>query len=188
MHKPIKAIILDRDGTLIHDKPGRYLSKPEALRLYKNTAPALKILAEAGYKLFVVSNQSGIGRGYFTEQTARAINRRMTDSLKKTGVVIADIVFCPHAPDEKCACRKPLPKMGEDLIKKHGIKPAESYMVGDKLSDVKFGHALGMKTIFVKTGNGRHQLEKYGSKIQTEKIAADILAAAKWIAKYEIQN
>ncbi len=184
----IKAVILDRDGTLIHDKPGHYLSRPENLKLYKNTAEALKLLCDAGFKLFVVSNQSGIGRGYFTDETARAINKRMTDLLAKSGVVITDISYCPHAPKEACTCRKPLPHMGLELIKRYKLAPALSYMVGDKLSDLKFGRALGMTPVFVKTGNGKHQLEKYADEIKTEKTAPDILAAAKWIIKHEIQN
>lgn len=182
----IKAVILDRDGTLIFDRPGHYLSRPEDLRLYKHTPDALALLCKAGFKLFVVSNQSGIGRGYYSDETARAINKRMTDLLHPSGARIEEIVYCPHAPSEKCSCRKPLPEMGLRLIDKHGINPARSYMVGDKLSDMQFGHSLGLTPVFVKTGNGRHQLEKHGNELKTEKITPDILSAAKWIIKHEI--
>lgn len=182
-----KAVLLDRDGTIIHDRPGRYLSKPENLKLYKNSVPALKLLAGAGFKLFIVSNQSGIGRGYFTKQTVDEINAHMTRLLKKDGIVISGIYYCPHAPGQNCQCRKPAPQMGKQIIKEHGIDPLKSYMIGDKLSDIKFGKALGLKTVFVKTGNGRSQLEKYKT-ISADKNAANILDGARWILNNEIQN
>ena len=112
----IKAVFLDRDGTLIYEKPGVYLSDPQQVRLYKSTKPALELLAKSGFSLFMVSNQSGIGRGYFTEQDVRAVHARLAELLHPTK--LQDIVFCPHTPDEHCACRKPQPKLGTDLIKK----------------------------------------------------------------------
>ena len=108
-----KAIFLDRDGTLIYEKPGVYLSDPKQLRLYKSTKPALALLSKSGFKLFIVSNQSGIGRGYFTEKEVNAVHAHLKTLLKPAR--IEEIVFCPHAPDEHCACRKPLPKMGLDF-------------------------------------------------------------------------
>ncbi|MDD4004469.1 MAG: HAD family hydrolase [Elusimicrobiaceae bacterium] len=183
-----KGVFLDRDGTLIHDRPGHYLARPQDLRLYKHTPQALRILAQAGFKLFVVSNQSGIGRGYYTDETARAINKRMTGLLEQEGVIITDIAYCPHAPAEHCVCRKPLPYMGLRFIEKYGLNPKLCYMVGDKLSDLEFGRALGVTAIFVRTGNGRQQLQKHGNELTTEIIARDILSAAEWITKHEIQN
>ena len=176
----IKAVFLDRDGTLIYEKPGVYLCDPKQVRLYKSTRPALKLLAKNGFKLFMVSNQSGIGRGYFTEKEVNAVHAHLQHLLKPEH--LEDIVFCPHAPDEKCACRKPQPKMGLDLIKKHRVDPKQSYMIGDKKADVEFGHALGCKAILVTTANGKNHLKKY-PQLRPEKVATNLLNAAKFIVK-----
>ena len=94
----IKAVFLDRDGTLIYEKPGVYLSNPSQVRLYKSTQPALSLLTKEGFKLFIVSNQSGIGRGYFTAKEVNAVHAHLMKLLKPAR--IEEIVFCPHAPDE----------------------------------------------------------------------------------------
>lgn len=176
----IKAVFLDRDGTLIYEKPGVYLSDPKQVKLYKSTQPALELLAQNGFKLFIVSNQSGIGRGYFTEKEVNAVHARLCHLLRPAR--IEEIVFCPHAPDAHCTCRKPQPKMGLDLIKKHHIDPKQSYMIGDKKADVEFGQALGCKTILVTTANGRHHLQKYPA-LHPDKIANNLLNAAKYIVR-----
>lgn len=176
----IKAVFLDRDGTLIYEKPGVYLCDPKQVYLYKSTRPALALLAKNGFKLFMVSNQSGIGRGYFTEQEVNAVHARLQHLLKPAR--LEEIVFCPHAPDEKCACRKPQPKMGLDLIKKYHIDPQKSYMIGDKKADVEFGHALGCKAVLVTTANGKNHLKKY-PQLCPEKVATNLLNAAKFIVK-----
>ena len=119
MSGKIKAVFMDRDGTLIHEKPGTYLSDPAKVRPYKSTAPALALLKEHGFKLFIVSNQSGIGRGYFTEKEVNKVHARLLDLLKPAK--IEEIVFCPHAPTETCDCRKPKPQLGLYLIKKYNL-------------------------------------------------------------------
>ena len=176
----MKAVFLDRDGTLIYEKPGVYLSRPEQVRLYKSTKPALELLSKNGFQLFIVSNQSGIGRGYFTEKEVNAIHTHLCKLLKPAR--IQEIAFCPHAPDEHCACRKPQPKMGLDLIKKYHIDPKHSYMIGDKKADVEFGRAIGCKTILVTTANGHRHLKKYPD-LHPDKIATNLLNAAKFILK-----
>ena len=176
----IKAVFLDRDGTLIYEKPGVYLCDPKQIRLYKSTRPALALLSKSGFKLFIVSNQSGIGRGYFTEKEVNAVHTRLRSLLKPAH--IEEIVFCPHAPDEKCACRKPLPKMGLTLIKQYNIDPSTSYMIGDKKADVEFGRALGCKTVLVTTANGHRHLQKYPD-LHPDKIATNLLNAAKFIIR-----
>ena len=176
----IKAVFLDRDGTLIYEKPGVYLSRPEQVRLYKSTRPALALLSKSGFKLFIVSNQSGIGRGYCTAKEVRAVHAHLVKLLRPAQ--IEEIVFCPHAPDEHCACRKPQPKMGLELIKKYQIDPSRSYMIGDKKADVEFGRALGCKTVLVTTANGHRHLKKYPN-LQPDKIATNLLNAAKFIVQ-----
>ncbi len=176
----IKAVFLDRDGTLIYEKPGVYLSDPAHVRLYKSTRPALSLLTKSGFHLFIVSNQSGIGRGYFTEKQVNAVHAHLLDLLRP--VKIEDIVFCPHAPDAHCACRKPNPKLGLDLIQKYHIDPAQSYMIGDKKADVEFGQALGVRTVLVTTANGRRHLNKYPD-LHPNKVATNLLRAAQFIVQ-----
>jgi D-glycero-D-manno-heptose 1,7-bisphosphate phosphatase len=110
MSGKIKAVFLDRDGTVIHEKPGTYLSDPAKVRPYQSAAAAFKLLKKLGFHFFIVSNQSGIGRGYFTEKEVNAVNARMLNLLKPA--VIEEIVFCPHAPEQHCSCRTPNPKLG----------------------------------------------------------------------------
>lgn len=176
----IKAVFLDRDGTLIYEKPGIYLSDPQQVHLYKSTQPALALLSKSGFKLFIVSNQSGIGRGYFTAKEVNAVHAHLQKLLKPAH--IEEIVFCPHAPDEKCTCRKPQPQMGLRLIQKYNIDPKSSYMIGDKKADIDFGRALGCKTVLVTTANGHRHLKKYPD-LHPDKIATNLLNAAKFIVR-----
>ena len=176
----IKAILMDRDGTVIREIPGGYLADPKRVRLYKNTLKAFRLFKKMGYKLFVVSNQSGIGRGYFTDKEARAVNAQMLKLLKPAATVEA-VYYCPHAPEQPCSCRKPAPKIGLGIIKKYKVDAAKSFMIGDKKSDVDFGRALGMKSVLVLTGDGRRQRAKYKSSLRADKITADIYGAAKYI-------
>ena len=176
----IKAILMDRDGTVIREKPGVYLADPKRVKLYKNTLKAFRLFKKMNYKLFIVSNQSGIGRGYFTDKETRAVNARMLGLLKPAATVQA-VYYCPHAPNQPCACRKPAPKMGRDIIKKYKVDAAKSFMIGDKKSDIDFGRALGMKSILVLTANGRRQKTKYKETLLAGKITADIYGAAKYI-------
>ena len=181
----IKAVFLDRDGTIIEEKPGVYLSDPEKVRLYKSTLPALRLLKQNGFKLFLVSNQSGIGRGYFTEKEVNRVHARLKQLLRP--VRLEEIVFCPHAPEDNCSCRKPHPQMGNYLIQKYHITPSASYMIGDKKADVEFGHALGCKSILVTTANGKKHLQKY-PQLQPEKVANNLLNAARFIIKDSGEN
>lgn len=180
MSNQIKAIFFDRDGTLIHEKPGTYLSDPDAVRLYAPVKPALIKLTRAGFQFFIVSNQSGIGRGYFTEKEVHAVHARLCQLLDP--VVVREIVFCPHAPEQKCNCRKPATRLGQQLISKYNIDPSLSFMVGDKKADVQFGAALGFHTVLMTTANGKNHLQKYPD-LKPDFIAKDMLAAARYILR-----
>ncbi|ACC98455.1 Histidinol-phosphate phosphatase family protein [Elusimicrobium minutum Pei191] len=175
----IKAVFLDRDGTLIYEKPGVYLSSPEKVVLYKSSMPALKLLTKLGYKIFIVSNQSGIGRGYFTSEQVDKVHEHLKKMIKP--YVIEDIVYCPHAPWQTCLCRKPNPILGQKLAKKYNIDRSKSFMIGDKKSDVDFGINLGAVPVLVRTANGNAQIKKYGKNIKAAKIASNLLGAAKYI-------
>ena len=180
MQNPIKAVFFDRDGTLIHEKPGTYLSDPAKVKLYAPVPAALARLQKEGFLFFIVSNQSGIGRGYFTEKEVNAVHARLQTLLKPAR--IQEIVFCPHSPDQKCACRKPGTLLGEQLVRKYHIDPARSFMVGDKKADVLFGQALGVKSVLVTTANGKKHLQKYPD-LKPDFVAKDMLAAARYILK-----
>ena len=117
------AVLLDRDGTLIEDK--HYLSEPSGVALLPGVGPALSRLVQAGHRLFLVSNQSGVGRGYFTEQAVVACQKRLEELLEPYGVAFTDAVWCPHAPEESCFCRKPLPGMFDELRDRHGLRNCE---------------------------------------------------------------
>ena len=159
-----KAIFLDRDGTINVEKD--YIYKSEDLVFEEGTIEALKILKNLGYILIVVSNQSGIARGYFTEEDLNIFNNNMNEILKKNGVEITEFYCCPHHPDgigeykKVCECRKPNNKMIEDAIKKYNIDREKSYMIGDKTSDIGAGIKSNLKTVLVKTGYGLKDMEK----------------------------
>jgi len=159
-----KAIFLDRDGTINVEKD--YIYKSEDLVFEEGTIEALKTFKNLGYILIVVSNQSGIARGYFTEEDLNIFNNNMNEILKKNGVEITEFYCCPHHPDgigeykKVCECRKPNNKMIEDSIKKYNIDREKSYMIGDKTSDIGAGIKSNLKTVLVKTGYGLKDMEK----------------------------
>ena len=159
-----KAIFLDRDGTINVEKD--YIYKSEDLVFEEGTIEALKTFKNLGYILIVVSNQSGVARGYFTEEDLNIFNNNMNEILKKNGVEITEFYCCPHHPDgigeykKVCECRKPNNKMIEDAIKKYNIDREKSYMIGDKTSDIGAGIKSNLKTVLVKTGYGLKDMEK----------------------------
>ena len=159
-----KAIFLDRDGTINVEKD--YIYKSEDLVFEEGTIEALKTFKNLGYILIVVSNQSGIARGYFTEKDLNIFNNSMNEILKKNGVEITEFYCCPHHPDgigeykKVCECRKPNNKMIEEAIKKYNIDREKSYMIGDKTSDIGAGLKSKLKTVLVKTGYGLKDMEK----------------------------
>lgn len=144
------AIFLDRDGTLIEEV--NYLSRVEDLRLFPFTAEAVKRLKEHGFLVIVVTNQSGIGRGVYTEADMHSIHSAIQEEL--SGAIDA-FYFCPHLPDGDCECRKPGLGMIESAIRDFQIDLERSWMVGDKKIDVETGIAANMSTILVSTGYGR---------------------------------
>ncbi len=150
-----KALFLDRDGTLIEDVP--YSEDPMAMTLLPTTIPALKKASLSGYLCIIVTNQSGIARGLMTESGFWARQHRLLAMLLAQGIEIVDTLFCPHHPtagvvpgySQACDCRKPNPGMLVTAIERHGIDPASSYMVGDKVSDVEAGQRAGVTGILI---------------------------------------
>lgn len=148
-----RAVFLDRDGTLVIEK--NYLSRPEDVVFFPGAADALRRLVEAGFVLIIVTNQSGIGRGYYTLADMHRVNQRVTDELAREGVRFAKIYFAPEAPEQPSRGRKPSPQFLFDARDEFGIDLAQSYMVGDKLLDLECGWNAGVRRSFlVRTGYG----------------------------------
>lgn len=144
----MKAIFLDRDGTIIIDK--HYLHKVEEVEFLPGSLEALKNFDTDGYKLFLVTNQSGVSRGYFNYESIKPIHSHMNLILKKNNISpFQDIKICPHQASDQCDCRKPSPKMIMELIEKYKIDPANSFMFGDKDSDVQAGINANLKASFL---------------------------------------
>ncbi|SNR88374.1 D-glycero-alpha-D-manno-heptose-1,7-bisphosphate 7-phosphatase [Desulfurobacterium atlanticum] len=143
-----KAIFLDRDNTLIEDEG--YIHEPEKVKLLPTVGEGLKLLKEKGFLLIVVSNQSGIGRGYFKEEDFHAVNKKLNSLLKENfNVEIDDFFFCPHKPDDNCLCRKPKTLLFKKAAEKWKINISESFMIGDKEIDVEAGKNAGCKRSFL---------------------------------------
>lgn len=173
-----KAIFLDRDGVV--NKEVNYLADPANFEFIEGTIQALKILKKKGYKLIVITNQSGIARGYYTVEVMKEIHQKMEKILASHGIKLDDILFCPHHPDftGPCDCRKPQPGMLLDAQKKHNLNLKRSYLVGDKLSDIHAGIRANCKTTLVLTGHGSEEKKKIGD-IQPDYIYKDLLEFAK---------
>ncbi|MEE9399130.1 MAG: HAD family hydrolase [Dehalococcoidales bacterium] len=142
-----RAIFLDRDGTMAKDV--HYCHRPEDFELFPDTAKAINLWHERGFKVIIVTNQSGVARGYFTEETLARIHDKMKKELAKDGAFVDAIYYCPHHPDDNCDCRKPKPKMVLRATKEHNIDLSQSFVVGDLPIDIGLGRAVGAKTILI---------------------------------------
>lgn len=154
------AIILDRDGTVIEEK--HYLHDPDGVELIPGAAQALARCAQRGAKLYIASNQSGIGRGYYNEAAFHAVNARIAELLAPFGATFEEAACCPHIPAHGCDCRKPALGMWESLREKHRLDPQSTVMIGDKIADVAFGRNAGLYTVLVQTGHGPENFAKLG--------------------------
>lgn len=142
-----RAVFIDRDDTIAKDVP--YCSRPEDLEILDGAPEAIARLNDAGFLVVVVTNQSGIGRGYFDERTLKEIHDRMISDIGSKGGRIDAIYHCPHHPDDGCGCRKPEIGMGLKAISDLGIDPERSFMIGDSDADAEFGRRLGCRTLRV---------------------------------------
>jgi UDP-glucose-4-epimerase GalE len=178
-----KAVFLDRDGTLNED-PG-YLNDPEKLVLLEGVEASLKRLKEAGFKLIVTSNQSGVGRGLIPPTMLPKIHDRLNELLRPEGAIIDHFELCLHRPEEDCECRKPKAKLIVDGAHELGVDVSRSYMVGDKLTDVDSGKNAGCKaSILVCTGSGA-QAVKAMKADQSDFVGANLTEVADWILAQE---
>jgi len=175
-----QAVFLDRDGTLIEER--NYLSRPEDVAVFPGVGLALKKLQTQGLKLFIVSNQSGVGRGYFTLADVERVNQRLLGELASAGVRFEKIYIAPEAPETPSRGRKPSPQFLYDARDEFGVDLAASYIIGDKLIDLECGWNAGVKRcILVRTGYGAEVERKSPAKLGNALAVDDLTQAADWI-------
>lgn len=175
-----RAVFLDRDGTLIVEK--NYLSDPAQVELLPGVPAALKQLQDAGFLLFIVTNQSGIGRGYYTVEAMHRVHQRLAAELARHGVRIEKIYFAPEAPDAPSRGRKPSPQFLFDARDEFGLDLAASYMIGDKWIDLECGWNAGLRqSILVRTGYGAEVERAMKDKLDAALVVDDLPGAAQRI-------
>jgi len=156
---PNKLIVLDRDGVINYDSDDYVKSVDEWIPL-PGSMEALAKLTQAGFKIAIATNQSGISRGYFTVATLAAMHQKMLTLASEAGAKIDYIAYCPHGPDDHCDCRKPLPGLIHQIEKALNLSAKGCYMVGDSLRDLQAGQAAGLVPALVLTGKGKRTLDK----------------------------
>lgn len=171
-------VFLDRDGTLIREK--NYLKDPDEVELLPGVAEGLKMLQDEGAVLVIVSNQSGVARGFFGVDAVEAVNRRTLQLLADQDVVITNVYYCPHHPDEQCLCRKPEPGMLIEAAEASGLDLHSAFMIGDKRADVGAGKNAGTRTILLLTGHGQTEAAAPDGP-SADYVAENFSAAAAWI-------
>jgi D-glycero-D-manno-heptose 1,7-bisphosphate phosphatase len=181
------AVFLDRDGTIIEEVG--YLNSPEQVLLLPRAAQAIRRLNERGVPVVVVTNQSGVARGLFTEESVLAVHAAVRTLLSAQGAWIDAFYFCPHHPDgtipgysRHCACRKPLPGMLESAANDFGLSLASSVVIGDKQLDVDTARSAGARGVLVLTGHGKLELARLESagSARPDHVADDLLGAVEW--------
>jgi D-glycero-D-manno-heptose 1,7-bisphosphate phosphatase len=163
MRQKSKAVFFDRDGVINIDKS--YLYKIEDFEFCDGIFELMRHLESLGYKLFVVTNQSGISRGYYSEQEFEKLTSWMIKEFEKRDIKIEKVYHCPHAPDDRCECRKPKPKMIQNALNSYKIDPLLSWMIGDKPSDIEAANSAGIyNTVFLSSKNEKYPQAKYSVK------------------------
>jgi histidinol-phosphate phosphatase family protein len=178
------GVFLDRDGTLVPD--AGHPVRPNQLRFYAATGAGLRLLAQAGATLLVVSNQSAIARGLLDRGGLARLDRRLRDLARSEGVRLDGTYYCPHHPDftGPCSCRKPSPGLLEKGMSEFGLLPARSYLVGDSISDLEAARRVGVTPVLVLTGNGRRSREEARDRGLAEVVVGNFTAAARWILSH----
>jgi D-glycero-D-manno-heptose 1,7-bisphosphate phosphatase len=178
--KSDRAVFLDRDGVLIEDR--HYLHRVAEVVFPSGTFAGLQRLAAAGFQLFVVTNQSGVGRGYFTLADVEKVHAHLTAECARHGVALRKFYVAPEAPDQPSRGRKPSPQFLFEARDEFGLDLAKSFMVGDKWIDLECGWNAGVqKSILVRTGYGRETEQTYAAQLHRAVVVDDLAAAADWI-------
>jgi len=177
------SVFLDRDGT-ISEEVG-YLNHASRFRIFPFVATAIRKLNEAGLAVVVVTNQSGVGRGYFPESLVQTVHDAMTQQLTADGARIDAIYYCPHVKADGCDCRKPGTGMLKLAAREHAIDLSRSFVVGDRYGDIELARNAGAKSILVQTGYGAGELEWHAAKwtVQPDHVAETLTEATEWILR-----
>ncbi len=183
-----RAVFLDRDGT-VSEEVG-YVNHVGRFRLIPRAAQGIRCINESDYLAILVTNQAGVARGYFKESLVIAVHERLEELLAENGAHLDGIYYCPHHPTageppyrQDCDCRKPKPGMVLAAQRDLNIDVAQSFMVGDKHSDITFAQSVGMQGVLVKTGYGLGEIEQWSAEWteQPDQICEDLLDAVEWI-------
>ena len=176
-----RAVFIDRDGTI--NVNVEYLDDPDNFQMYPGVVEGVKKLTENGFKIIIITNQSGIARGYFTVETLKKIHERMLEEFYNKGVTIDAIYYCPHHPDDKCDCRKPNTLLFEKAIEDFDIDGSKSYVIGDRMLDVEAGYRMGLKTILVPENKEMVRREIEESEIRPDYLCKDFYSGVEKILK-----
>ncbi|MFA5113820.1 MAG: D-glycero-beta-D-manno-heptose 1,7-bisphosphate 7-phosphatase [Candidatus Margulisiibacteriota bacterium] len=181
-----RAVFVDRDGTIIEDSG--YISTPKEVHFLPGSIEALRQLNQAGFKVIVITNQSGVARGFFSEDMVQTIDKFIHKQVLSGGGHIDAFYYCPHHPEhgvypyrQECACRKPSPGMIKQAAQDHHLDLGRSFMVGDHSCDVRAGKTAGVRTVFVLTGHGSREKAKLADK--PDHTAPSLAEAVAWIIK-----
>lgn len=166
-------LLLDRDDTILDD-PG-YLSDPSGIKFLPGAIEGLRLFHKQDWPIVVITNQSGIGRGFFGEAEVEAVHARFSELLKAEGIEVAGIYLCPHAPDAGCCCRKPEPALAQQAASELGLELEQSVMVGDKLSDLELGRRIGASYVAQVVAKSEALPQADGHFLSLEELAAQIL-------------
>ncbi|MFC4558292.1 D-glycero-alpha-D-manno-heptose-1,7-bisphosphate 7-phosphatase [Virgibacillus kekensis] len=174
-----RGMFLDRDGVIneVLSKRVKFVNKPNDFYLLEGVGEAVKQFNDLGFRVFVVTNQGGIGLGYMKETALAEVHKKMRSELETFEARIDDIAYCPHKPHANCACRKPKPQLIFDLAEKHNVDLAESFMVGDRQPDIEAGKEAGTKTVLVGSREGDQVNADYSFK--------DLREFAEWLTNNE---
>jgi histidinol-phosphate phosphatase family protein len=173
---PIRAVFLDRDGTLNEDHG--YVGQEERFHIYPFVGEALKLFVEKGFSLFIVTNQSGIERGYFKMEDTHRLHSILAEKMKSYGVEFKEIFICPHLTGTQSDTRKPSPKFVLDAAKKYNIDLSNSYVIGDRNTDLEMGYRAGCRVVLVRTGAGK---ETEAAQTKFDYVFDDLFQAAKFL-------
>lgn len=174
----MKAVFLDRDGTVIFDPPDERVDKVEKIRLFPDTIEALKLLSSLDYSVIFVTNQAGIAEGLITETEFENINNKLLEMISPSGIKIIKTYHCPHGENSTCECRKPKPTMLLDAAKEYDIDLQNSWTIGDRPTDVLTGVHAGTKTILVQSGAVK------GTSEEATYTAPTLLDAINYVASH----
>jgi histidinol-phosphate phosphatase family protein len=184
--KQRKVIFLDRDGVINKDPESinkySYVTRWSEFKFLPGAKRAIKKLTDAGYVIYIISNQAGIAKGYFTLKALAGITRNMLREIKSAGGRIAGVFYCPHRNEDNCSCRKPKVGLFEKALKKGDIDFRDSFFIGDKIIDVQAGRAIGCRTVLVLCGK-ESAGNKKNWKLKPDHVGRDLADAVDWILR-----